>query len=331
MEFSKLNRIFFALKTTIATHKPIHMRTTIVVFFLIVETVLGCHSINTKNNGMALRDTTPSQIDVIDREEGRVLQIDGRTKDFVDTIQWNSRARYVAVMDIPTHFFVNPGTMLLCNIGSGSIARTYIQQQWTVEVAEPDSSMIEMAETKFRAGISDTALVYENGRNYLTTQSAPYDIILIDGIAPAHLPTEMLTKEFFTLVSSHIAKDGILGIAVESVGWNDAIVQSIGATLKEVFKDIIVLPIAEPPDKFGSIVILATNTNRNIVFDPNRNTSLDPEWRYGQEYQKTHAWDNHFTPDTHNGIILDDAFNRYDTMFTKLLDSSKTQPAEYIP
>src|ERR1700690_3596111 len=111
MEFSKLNRIFFGFDTLIATNNPFHVRTTTVVFFLIIQTVVGCHSLNTKNNGMAFREPTPSHIDIIDREEGRTLQIDGRTKDLIDTTRWNSLARYVAVMDIPTHFFINPGTM----------------------------------------------------------------------------------------------------------------------------------------------------------------------------------------------------------------------------
>ncbi|HMD13041.1 MAG TPA: fused MFS/spermidine synthase, partial [Bacteroidota bacterium] len=252
-------------------------------------------------------------------------------KDVIDTTQWNSQARYVAVMDIPSHFFVAPGSILLCNLGSGSIARNYIHEGWTVHVADPDSSLISIVKKNFPGFIIDSALSCDDGRNYLISHSAKFDIILIDGIAPAQLPTELVTKEFFVLTAEHISHDGMVGIAVESVGWNDAIVQSLCATLKEVYKNVFVLPIAEPPDQFGSIVILATNSDKNIVRDPNRNTSLDPDWRYGSEYQKTHAWDNHFTPDTRNGILLTDSFNRYDTMFSKLIDSERVHGKNYIP
>lgn len=280
---------------------------------------------------MDFRETRPSRFEVIDRDGERVLQIEGRIKDLVDTIQWNSRSRYVPVMDIPSHFFISPGRILLCNLGSGSIARNYVRDGWTIHVAEPDSSLISIVKKNLPTGIVDSAVSCDDGRNYLTSQSAKFDIILIDGIAPAQLPTELLTKEFFVLTAEHISHDGMVGVAVESVGWNDAIVRSLCATLKEVYKNVTVLPIAEPPDQFGSIVILATNSDNNIVRDPSRNTSLDPDWRYSSEYQKTHAWDNHFTPDIRDGTILTDSFNRYDTMFTKLIDSARAKGKAYIP
>ena len=280
---------------------------------------------------MDFRDTSPSHIEVIDRNGEKVFQIEGRIKDIVDTIQWNSGAGYVAVMDIPSHFFMNPGRILICNLGSGSIARNYVREGWTIHVAEPDSALISTVKKNFPTGIIDSAFSCDDGRNYLTSHPAEFDIILIDGIAPAQLPTALLTKEFFMLTSGHISHEGMVGIAVESVGWNDAVVQSLCATLKAVYKNVFVLPIAEPPDQFGSIVILATNSDKNIVRDPSRNTSLDPDWRYSSEYQKTHAWDNHFTPNTGNGTILTDGFNRYDTMFTKLIDSARAHGNDYTP
>ena len=280
---------------------------------------------------MDFRETHPSHIEVIDHDGEKVFQIEDRIKDVVDTIQWNSGAGYVAVMDIPSHFFINPGRILICNLGSGSIARNYARAGWTIDVAEPDSSLISIVKKNFPTGIVDSAVSCDDGRNYLTSHPAKFDIILIDAIAPAQLPTELLTKEFFVLTAEHISEDGMVGVAVESVGWTDAIVQSLCATLKEVYKNVTVLPIAEPPDQFGSIVILATNSNNNIVRDPSRNTSLDPDWRYSSEYQKTHAWDNHFTPKIVNRTILTDGFNRYDTMFTKLIDSARAKRKVTIP
>ena len=280
---------------------------------------------------MDFRETRPSHVEVIDRDGEKNFQIDDRIKDIVDTIQWNSRARYIAVMDIPSHFFMNPGRILLCNLGGGSIARNYVREKWMIHVAEPDSSVIAIVKKDFQFGLSDSTISCDDGRNYLTTHTAEFEIILIDGIAPAQLPTELLTKEFFVLTAEHLSHDGIVGIAVESVGWNDAIVQSLCATLKAVYKNVIVLPIAEPPDQLGSIVVLATNSDNNIVRDPNRNTSLDPDWRYSSEYQITHAWDNHFIPKTANGTILTDGFNRYDTMFTKLVDSARAHKKDYLP
>lgn len=291
----------------------------------------GCRDTNHHVASMAERDTTLYNIQVIDTEDGRELWVNGRIKDIVDTILWKSHARYIAVMNLPQHFFLTPGTSLLLGMGSSSIMKNYRNEHWTATVVEPDSGIIRTAIAKFHISPRDTSIINTDGRTFLESHSNRYNIILVDGIATGSLPLHLLTKEFFISAHNRLSNDGILAIAVETIGWNDPVVLSISKTLGEVFSETLVLPISEPPNMFGSIVLIAMNTKRDLIRDPDRNYFYHPDWRYGPEYQKVHAWDNHFTPHISGGIIFSDTYNRRDQMFTRIADSARMQPKHYLP
>lgn len=280
---------------------------------------------------MAWNDTTSCHVEITGMEGGQALRVNDLTKDFVDSSNWVSASRYVPVMDIPRQFYTRNGTAFLANIGSGAIVRNYSAAGWHIDVAEPDSGILHAAIAGFRTVIPESSLIRGRGRAYLSSHTNTYDVILVDGIAPASLPTPMMTEEFFELVHSRLQNDGIFAIAIQSVGWHDALVVSLGRTLKEIFKKVLVLPIAEPPNTFGSIVLLATDAPRDLAQEPERNTEFDPEWRYGAGYQRTHAWDNSFVPEVENGKLLTDGTSRLDTLFTKIADSARVQNPHYLP
>ena len=280
---------------------------------------------------MASRDTSSAVITTLDTEDGREFIVNGRVKDLVDTIMGTSHARFVAVMDMPMQFFIRPGGALVLGMGSGSIARNYSRQQWSIRAAEPDEGVIGMARDRFRIPLPESLIVHGDGRAFLERTEGNYGVILIDGISSPALPAHLLTKEFFTLSGNHLSADGIVAVAVEAVGWNDPFVHSLGRTMLQVFRQVLVLPITEPPNLFGSIVLLGTNAPRDLVRDPERNTFFHPDWRYGPEYQKGHAWDNRFPPDTLLGVVFTDHSSRRALLLTRPADSAKVQPAQALP
>jgi spermidine synthase len=281
---------------------------------------------------MVSRESSSALIRTENTEDGRELVVNGRVKDLVDTIIGTSHARFVAVMDLPAHFFLRPGSALLLGLGSGSIARNYLHQQWAVRAVEPDSGMIRTAAESFRTPpLPESLLIHDDGRAFLDRTERIYDVILVDGISSPSLPTQLITREFFTLSRRHLSSDGMMAVAFEAVGWDDPLIQSVGRTMRQEFKQVFVLPIVEPPNLFGSVVLMGTNLPRDLVRDPERNAFYHPDWRYGPEYQKVHAWDNRFAPDTTRGIVLTDGFNKHDLLLARPADSAKAQPADYLP
>jgi hypothetical protein len=142
-----------------------------------------------------------------------------------------------------------------------------------------------------------------------------------------------MTQEFFALAATRLAdRRGMLALAVESQGWKGEIVELLNTTLKTVFAHSTVLPIAEPPDRFGSIVLVASGVERaDLLIDVERNTTFHPDWRYGPEYQKTHAWDNHFVLPAVRLPVQTDCDNRWESVFAELDKRAREQKADYLP
>jgi spermidine synthase len=286
----------------------------------------GCGSPRTK---APVRHSAPviSSADML-----RTMKVDGRTKACVDTTNWQSELKYVAVMDLPMHCIMIPGRMLLFGLGGGSIARNYRRMSWNVDVVEPDTARLAIAKTSFGFNDPGVRVLNVTGRAYLADTTRRYDIILLDCIGSDDYPEEMMTKEFFALAASRLPAAGIFAIAVESVGWKDEMVRSLAATLGAAFRQVIVLPIAEPPNMFGSIVLMASNTPRNdLLRDPERNLDYSPEWRYGPEYQKAHAWDNHFSILPAGARVQTDEENSWATILATIRAEAAKQPKEYLP
>ena len=278
---------------------------------------------------MGDRITAADRVETFRTERGLELRVNGLTKDILDSTG-TAHARYAAVMELPRHFFIQPGAACIIGIGSGALLRTYRAAGWRVSVAEPDSGMLANAEEGFGLNGSDTALHRVDGRSYLEGGAGPFGIVLIDAVSPGTLPGHLLTREFLRTARTRLTADGIVAIAVESAGWHDEFVEALGATMQEVFGNATVLPIAEPPNRFASIVVLGINGPRGIVQDPERNETFEPEWRYGPSYQITHAWDNHFAAGG-RGMILTDATSRLLPLVAHLADSAKAQAADYLP
>jgi spermidine synthase len=262
----------------------------------------------------------------------RKLSVDGRYVAFADTVNWRSELKYVAVLDLPMHCFVLPGKALIAGLGGGSVPLNYRRGAWDVEVADPDTARWSLARASFGFRDSLVRMTPRTGREVLAGSGGTYDVIVVDCVSSDDIPTSMLTKEFFTLASARLSEAGIIAVAIESHGWKDGVVQALSATLASAFRQVIVLPISEPPDQFGSIVLMASNTPRaDLLRDPERNLDYSPEWRYGPEYQKAHAWDNHFILAADEGSVQTDARNGWDRILADVRAIALHPPKDYFP
>jgi len=84
-------------------------------------------------------------------------------------------------------------------------------------------------------------------------------------------------------------------------------VLSTAATLKTCFKNVIALPIAEPPNTLGNVILLAAHRPLELRNDLDR-----PYSRFSEEYDINHAWDNRFRPDTDAALVFTDDRNPVD-------------------
>ncbi len=289
-----------------------HKTAQVSALIFMVAGILGlrlvtAEAVNPEIGLVAIKQSQNAEIRVVDLDEERYLLIDGGIHAVIDKATGFSRLPYVDVLDIAKDFYDISGNLLLIGLGGGSVVKNFARDGWIVEVVETDATVTRVAYEYFGL-TSEEAEVYEiDGRQYLITSDQKYDLIVMDAFGGSTSPSHLVTEEAFGLIKSHLSPNGILAMNVESVGWRDQIILSLAATANRQFSNVLVLPIAEPPDQLGNVILLASNRSLELKEEPP--VPLD---RFSAEYHRAHAWDNRFFVDTTGIQVLTDEFNPVD-------------------
>ena len=286
--------------------------TVVLVLVLLAGGVAGLEMTSESASGAVLTEQSAyGELRVVDADAERHLLIDGGIHSLVDTSLWWSRLEYVAVMDIPRRFFSNPGRVLVMGLGAGSLAKYYWAAEWEVDAVEIDPKVVEVAQRFFGLQAKEATINIDDARKFLKTHPQTYDLILIDVFGSSSIPFHLVTREAFALAALRLREHGVLAMNVAARGWDDVIVRSLAATLKEHFRHVIALPIAEPPNTLGNLVLLARNEPFTMLQELERPYFL-PDYRFSPQYQRVHAWDNQFEPDITGVPVLTDDRNPVD-------------------
>lgn len=260
---------------------------------------------------VAVANSAYAELRVIDWQERRFLLIDGGVHTIFDKNSLESLHPYAAVMDLPQYLLSQPGHALLLGLGGGSVVKNYARNGWQLDAVEIDPVVTRFAFEHFDLDSSDARIVHQDARLFLKSGDRRYDVVLMDVFGSSSIPFHLVTREAFALCKTRLAADGILAINIESVGWEDLIVRSVVATLQQEFSHVLVLPIAEPPDRLGNIIVLAADREFVLQREIERDLT-NPDYVYSPSYHKNHAWDNAFTPETRGAPVLTDDLNPVD-------------------
>jgi spermidine synthase len=256
---------------------------------------------------LALEQSAYGEIRVVESDETRYLLIDGGIHTRVDAASGESLVPYVDVLDIAKLFYYKPGRMLLVGLGGGSVVKRYAGEGWQVEAVEIDPVVTRMARDYFGLEEVEAVVRHMDGRAYLKTPGESFDLAIMDAFGSSSIPFHLVTREAFALIRSRLVPKGILALNVEAAGWHDILVHSLAATMQEVFANVVVLPMAEPPDQLGNLVLLASDRPLEPRYEPP--VPLD---RFSPDYNRAHAWDNRFTVDPAGVPVLTDDHNPVD-------------------
>jgi len=200
--------------------------------------------------------------------------------------------------------------MLLIGLGGGSIVKNYELDGWTVDVVEIDPVVSEIARKYFDLESSNANIYIEDGRKFLINRKKKYDLIVMDAYGSISIPFHLITSESFGLIASRLKPGGVFAVNVISLGWRGVIVKSLAETLKTQFKHVLALPVTEPPNTLGNMVVIASD--RKLEFPEELlgrpEDFLNDKYMYWYNLHMNHAWDNRFVPekDDETKIFTDD-------------------------
>jgi spermidine synthase len=215
--------------------------------------------------------------------------------------------------------------MLLVGLGGGSIAKSYAREGWKVNAVEIDPAVVRLAKEHFGFEEADADVHVMDGRQFLLVHDRAWDVIVMDAFGSSSIPFHLVTEEAFGLARSRLAPDGILAVNIHAVGWHDGIVASMAATIGRHFEHVSVLPIAEPPDELGNIILLASG--RELTLEEEFPV---PDYRFSPEYDRAHAWDNRFEADIAGAPVLTDDLNPVDVWSERINLASRKALREYL-
>jgi spermidine synthase len=260
-----------------------------------------------ENGLLAIQESPYGELRVVDQDQVRYLLVDRGAHTAASTTSVESKFPYVNVLEIVKYVAQNPGDMLVVGLGGASVVRSYVKDGWTVDAVEIDPAVTRMAREYFGL-LSDDAAVFEmDGRRYLATTDKKYDLIVLDAFGSSYIPFHLVSDEAFALIHERLVPGGILAMNIWTQGWQDRTAQRVAATLQRHFKFVKALPIAEPPDQLGNMIIIASDQ------EPKLQRELPPVYyRMTPAYEINHAWDNSFIFDTAGVAIITDDLNPTD-------------------
>jgi predicted membrane-bound spermidine synthase len=275
---------------------------------------------------IAIEESAYAEIRVVDLHDVRYLVIDGGTHTIVDPGTWASLFPYVHVMEITKSLFDTAGDVLVVGLGGGSVAKNFSKSGWDVDAVEIDPVVTKVAYAHFGLNPGEAHVYEMDARQYFITHDKKYDLIIMDAFGSSSIPFHLVTKEAFALINSRLAPEGVLAMNIEAVGWRDILVNSLCATLNQEFQYVTVLPIAEPPDQIGNLVLLASHRPHELKKE--LPPTLD---RFSQEYDMNHAWDNRFQVKDAGIQVLTDDHNPVDVWAERINLVARRQLHEFFP
>ena len=263
---------------------------------------------------LQLRDSPYAELRVLERQGRRSLLVDGGIHTQVDSETRAPLLPYAIVGELAGELYPSGSRLLLVGLGGGSVARLFTRSGWKVEAVEIDSAVTGFAHQFFGLGNRDAVVHHEDGRRFLATTKDRWDVIFLDAFGSASIPFHLVTREAMALARSRLRPGGTLVLNVESVGWHSPLVHAIGATLRTQFPNLVVFPIAEPPNQLGNLILMGRDRPieiaREDLGDPVG--SLADDYEHWRVLTRLHAWDNRFAPEPGWGPVLTDDLNPSD-------------------
>jgi len=147
-----------------------------------------------------------------------------------------------------------PAATVLCSrllAGPAYPADVGIRKDKIVEVGR---RFFGMTEPNLQVTIAD-------GRYWMATEHARYDVILVDAYRQPYIPFYLTTREFFESAKTHLNPGGVLVINVGRTATDYRLVDALGGTLTAVFPRVFVLDTAH---HFTNSLLFATSAPATV-------------------------------------------------------------------
>lgn len=153
-------------------------------------------------------------------------------------------------------------------LGAGGFTAGYLDTKNRYTYVDIDPSIRDYAEEKFLKKPINGAFVASDARQYLITHPKRWNVIVLDTFsATIAVPAHLATREYFALVKSRLADDGIVIInTVLRKRFGDAYSRRMDRTISSVFPHCMITEIFQPLPPPDSQAVRQSSPNANVVY-----------------------------------------------------------------
>ena len=166
-----------------------------------------------------------------------------------------------------------PRNVCIIGLAGGTMAKQYTEVFGPVPIdgVEIDPKLIEVARDYFALDMPNLQAHALDGRHFLRTSGASYDVIMVDAYRPPYIPFHLTTVEFFAEAHARLADDGVVAVNVARTDQDYSLIDAIASTMLAVFARV---HIVDAPESYNSMIVgtRAAVTPQNIVTQADRLT-----------------------------------------------------------
>lgn len=133
-----------------------------------------------------------------------------------------------------------PRSLLMLGLAAGTTARAYtlVYGALPIDGVELDPAIIALGRQYFAMTQPNLRALADDGRNFLRTRAAQYDVIAVDAYRQPYIPFHLTTVEFFRATREHLTPRGVVAVNAAHTARDYRLVDALAATLRQVFPSV---------------------------------------------------------------------------------------------
>ncbi len=137
-----------------------------------------------------------------------------------------------------------PRSLLVIGLAAGTTARQYTLLYGAIPIdgVELDPAIIAVGQEYFAMTQPNLRAIADDGRNFVQTRAAQYDVIVIDAYRQPYIPFHLTTVEFFRATRARLTARGVVAVNAAHTPTDYRLVDALAATLRAVFPGVYLIP-----------------------------------------------------------------------------------------
>jgi len=156
----------------------------------------------------------------------------------------------------------------IIGLAAGTIAHQFTKVYGPVSIdgVEIDPSIVDVGRKYFAMNEPNLHVHVQDGRTYLETTQAQYDVVAIDAFQQPYIPFQLTTREFFSTIRSHLSSTGVVALNTAHTTHDYRLVQAFVNTMSKVFPSVYVFDV---PGTFNTEIMATVQPTSITTFRQN--------------------------------------------------------------